>query len=145
MYVRTCRWKRPKELVARPQLLVDGLSRSDISQGSLADCWFLSSCAAIAAYPHLMHKVLVSANSQHLYGSKHTGLVHFRFWRFGKWVDVFVDDRLPVKDAHRLMYAKSTDENEFWVSLIEKAYAKYAECYIIILYLYYIILYYIVV
>lgn len=55
------------------------------------------------------------------------GLLHFRFWRFGKWTDVYIDDRLPVDADNKLIYAKCQKANEFWVSLIEKAYAKYGK------------------
>ncbi len=51
------KWKRPFELTNNPMLLVDGISSDDIEQGNLGDCWFLSSCAAIAKRPQLMNRV----------------------------------------------------------------------------------------
>ena len=51
------------------------------------------------------------------------GMYHFKFWRFGDWVDVYVDSLLPVVD-NQLIYAKSSETDEIWPSLIEKAYAK---------------------
>nr|XP_015914890.1 calpain-A [Parasteatoda tepidariorum] len=114
-------WLRPHELVAKPELLVNGVSRHDIVQGILADCWFLSSCAAVAQRPDLMEKVIPS--NQPLSGHGYKGIITFRFWRFGHWITVYVDDLLPTKNK-KLIFSRSSEPREFWVSLLEKAYAK---------------------
>ncbi|XP_053388968.1 calpain-5-like, partial [Mercenaria mercenaria] len=52
-------WKRPKDLMEEwqtPQLMIDGMTRDDIKQGILGDCWFLSSCAAVSQRPKYMKK-----------------------------------------------------------------------------------------
>ncbi|XP_050697521.1 calpain-A-like isoform X2 [Eriocheir sinensis] len=114
-------WKRPHELVELPEVFVDGASRRDVVQGALGDCWFLSSCAAVARKSKLIERVIPP--DQALHGVGYTGLVVCRLWRFGAWAVVVVDDRLPTKGG-TLLFARSTDPNEFWVALLEKAYAK---------------------
>lgn len=54
-----------------------------------------------------------------------SGIFHFRFWLYGSWYDVVVDDQLPFTENNQLIYCHNEKEpNELWVALLEKAYAK---------------------
>nr|XP_039267661.1 calpain-A-like [Styela clava] len=118
---RITEWKRPHDLTENPRLLQDGITSDDIMQGTLGNCWWLSSVAAISRNPTCMHRVVPT--NQAMTGDDYVGMFHFRFWRFGSWVEVIVDDRLPVIQD-QLAFGRSSSKDEFWLSLLEKAYAK---------------------
>ncbi|KAL1258144.1 hypothetical protein QQF64_011388 [Cirrhinus molitorella] len=114
-------WLRPSKIVSDPQLIVQGVSRFDYSQGpNLGNCWFLASVGALTFRKEVMDQVMPSDQS---FGKDYAGIFHFRFWRFGKWIDVVIDDKLPTIDG-QLVFVHSKTSNEFWPALLEKAYAK---------------------
>ncbi|XP_041850010.1 calpain-5-like [Melanotaenia boesemani] len=124
-------WKRPKELSSDPHLFVNGLSAHDLHQGRLGNCWFVAACSSLASIEALWHKVIPDWKDQEWNKEKpesYAGIFHFRFWRFGEWVDMVIDDRLPTLNGE-LIYCHSNDRNEFWSALVEKAYAKMCGCY----------------
>lgn len=124
-------WKRPKDLSSRPHLFVDGISAHDLHQGQLGNCWFVAACSSLASRESLWQKVIPDWKDQEWDDQKpesYAGIFHFRFWRFGEWVDVVIDDQLPTVNGD-LVYCHSNDSNEFWSALVEKAYAKMCGCY----------------
>ncbi|XP_013888263.1 calpain-5 [Austrofundulus limnaeus] len=124
-------WKRPRELCSDPHLFVDGISAHDLHQGQLGNCWFVAACSSLASREALWQKVIPDWKDQEWDKDKpesYAGIFHFRFWRFGEWVDVVIDDRLPTVND-KLVYCHSNDKNEFWSALVEKAYAKMCGCY----------------
>ncbi|KAM3616217.1 uncharacterized protein V6R79_014464 [Siganus canaliculatus] len=114
------KWKRPKELCSSPQFVIDGATRLDIRQGKLNDCWFLSAIASLSIHHSLLRNVLLPDQS---FADGYNGCFTFRFWQYGEWVEVRVDDLLPTVN-NKLIYLSSPDRHEFWSSLLEKAYAK---------------------
>uniref|UniRef100_A0A672NG95 Calpain-9-like n=1 Tax=Sinocyclocheilus grahami TaxID=75366 RepID=A0A672NG95_SINGR len=113
-------WKRPKEICPFPQFIADGATRMDICQGELSDCWFLSAVASLSLNPCLLHHVVPSGQG---FQQGYNGCFNFRFWQYGEWIEVRVDDRLPTRNG-QLIYLRSSNKDEFWSALMEKAYAK---------------------
>lgn len=113
-------WLRPSKIVQNPSFEVAGISRFDFGQGMVGNCWFLASIGALTFQNFILQQVVPLDQK---FDEEYCGLFHFRFWRFGRWVDVVIDDKLPTIDG-RQIFVHSKDPTEFWPALLEKAYAK---------------------
>lgn len=118
------RWLRPAQVceavgAPAPALFVDSSSSSDVVQGALGDCWFLSALGVVALQPELLSRVF-SRWEESPAGGKCTFVFHYE----GEWRPITIDDRLPCHTNGRLLYARAATINEMWVPLVEKAYAK---------------------
>ncbi|XP_027886710.1 calpain-5-like [Xiphophorus couchianus] len=125
--VEVVEWKRPGEICENPHLFVEGISSHDLNQGSEGNCWMVAACSCLALKSDLWKKVIPDWKEQE-WDSNYAGIFHFRFWIFGEWIDVVIDDRLPTSNG-QLIYCQSKQNNEFWSALLEKAYAKLFGCY----------------
>ncbi|XP_044060003.1 calpain-12 [Siniperca chuatsi] len=122
---KAIKWQRPKEISENAVFVEGTTGTTDICQGQLGNCWLLAALSCLTMHPTLFVKVVPPDQSL---SEPYAGIFRFRFWQYGVWVEVVVDDRLPVRQG-RLLFSYSHTRNEYWSALVEKAYAKLIGCY----------------
>ncbi|CAF0739049.1 unnamed protein product [Didymodactylos carnosus] len=117
-------WKRPYDVTDTPKFFVKTPHRRDPGQGELSDCWFIVAVAGITLHKQIFERVIPL--NQTFDRKQYAGMFHFRFWQFGTWYDIVVYDYLPFnrKTLQPWCCWNRQEPNEFWCSLLEKAYAK---------------------
>ncbi|XP_064073538.1 calpain-A-like [Vanessa tameamea] len=137
-FAHRSRWLRPHEICSRPRFLGDTAVDADLSPeqlepesdeqfaarwsveaGEAGDAHVCCAAAALALTPRLLARVAPPQS----FRTRYTGLFRFRFWVFGVWREVTVDDRLPVRGG-RLVASRALLPDDFTLPLLEKAYAK---------------------
>lgn len=124
-------WKRPHEIIENPAFLTTTATNPTyLNQGNLGNCWVISGIVCLLKFPEYANKILYIEEEQSFEKKTYAGIFHFRFWRFGEWWDVTVDDFLPVNEFNKLIFCNNAmDPEEMIGPLIEKAFAKIFTCY----------------
>lgn len=117
-------WRRPNELrqhLENPsttwKVFRHPISPSDISQGVLGDCWFLSALSVLAEKPQLLESIMITKETNP------EGAYQVRLCHDGLWETIVIDDSLPASESGNLVCSKA-ERKQLWVPLIEKALAK---------------------
>lgn len=128
-----------------PRFTVNGYSHTDVQQGGGGDCWWLAAISTIAHRKDLMDRICVDRDEE-------CGVYGFVFQRDGEWVSTVVDDNLYLssrdfreidpelfdpdgskaarfrslnqRGSEALFFSRCTEQDETWLPLLEKAYAK---------------------
>ena len=100
------------------KLFSEKIEMDDVIQGSLGDCYFLSSVANLCKFPGFI-KSLFKTNNTNI-----DGYYEIIFNIDGKKQIVFVDDYFPVYKKNKWPCFAQPNGKEIWVMLLEKAWAK---------------------
>nr|KAK5441823.1 hypothetical protein LTR18_006745 [Exophiala xenobiotica] len=141
--------KRVTDIFDDPRFYVDGVSYDDILQGSVGDCWFLAAISALGCNQEFIDRVCVIQDQAvgvygfvfHRDGEWHQCIIddklYLRAPNYDESGDVVLGQygvrrsnqedqyqELFQRGSQALYFAQCRDQNETWVSLLEKAYAK---------------------
>ncbi|KAG5188256.1 hypothetical protein JKP88DRAFT_178082 [Tribonema minus] len=116
------KWLRPTDLSSDPQLFVDGVLAGDIQQGAVGTCYLLGALASLSAHTGHLESIFVAHDFE-------AGVVAVRFFNHNSWKYVIIDDIIGCNEDGSIAYSHCKDKNEFWLPLIEKAWAKLHGCY----------------
>ncbi|XP_026472325.1 calpain-11-like isoform X2 [Ctenocephalides felis] len=121
-------WMRPHELCARPIFrtpVPPGMvppARELPDPGGTGDPNLLGAIGVLAQLPRLLDRVIPPGQSFDP-AQGYCGMFRFRFWQWGSWVEICVDDRLACRSG-KPARMHSAQPDVFWAALLEKAYAK---------------------
>jgi calpain-15 len=116
--------KRSKGGAGGAHLFEGTIEPGDVLQGALGDCWLMAALACVAERPEVLQQAIVS---------KHVdprGKYYFRLFnqikdtKGTKWLDIVIDEMIPVEPGTLRPKFARTHCNEMWVLLLEKAFAK---------------------
>lgn len=143
--------KRVSQIFRNPQFFTDGPSADDIRQGISGDCWFLAATATVCSNQQLIEKVCVARDEAvGVYGfvffrdgEWRSTIIDDRLFLLASNYEARGNRRMALENGdlevgtHReeykqlyqtgsrsLFFAHCTNEDETWLPLLEKAFAK---------------------
>jgi len=111
-------WKRPSDISPKWSLFEGKIEFNDVQQGSLGDCYFLSSITALTEYPYILSEKFRTEKYND------TGYYEVIFFIDGEWQILFLDDYFPFDPTKNNFAFAKPNNNELWAMLLEKAWAK---------------------
>ena len=113
------KWCGVEEIYEDYSVFYEGISVEDIIQGGISDCYFLSVLGSLCKFPELLENLFYfkEKTKEHIYG--------IYLYINGHKKLVLLDDFVPCIGSKFKQFVMSKSvENEIWVALIEKAWAK---------------------
>ena len=111
-------WKSVTEISEKWELFEGKIEFNDVQQGSLGDCYFLSSITALTEYPYLIKEKFRTQKFNEI------GYYEIIFFIDGEWQILFLDDYFPYDPRKKKFAFATPHNNELWAMLLEKAWAK---------------------
>ncbi|XP_048754748.2 calpain-A-like [Ostrea edulis] len=110
-------------------LLCKDPENPDLNQGELDTSYLLTVIEKLTSRTDIIKHLIPNDKTRVIYKQReiYVGVIHCRLWRFGRWVDVYIDDSVPsISNSggiHLLSYCH--DKEELWLTFLEKAWARF--------------------
>ena len=111
-------WKSVTDISEKWEVFADKIEFNDVNQGSLGDCYFLSSITSLTEFPYLLKEKFRTQKFNE------EGYYEVIFFIDGEWQIIFLDDYFPYDPAKKTFAFCKPQGNELWAILLEKAWAK---------------------
>eukprot|EP00826_Nyctotherus_ovalis_P027742 TRINITY_DN2170_c0_g5_i6.p1 TRINITY_DN2170_c0_g5~~TRINITY_DN2170_c0_g5_i6.p1 ORF type:complete len:732 (+),score=188.21 TRINITY_DN2170_c0_g5_i6:115-2310(+) len=120
-------WKRVNEFPGynNPVIFLGDITPNEITQGTLADTYFLSALSVLAERPALLKSLFVSIEPNK------AGVYAVKMYKNGIEKILNIDNYFPCTSEGKLAFSHSK-ENELWVMLLEKAWARLHSSYALV-------------
>lgn len=113
----SCSWKHAQSIFGTFDVAGRNVNPLDVKQGSLGDCYFIAAIAAVAEVADRARNCIVSRNFYNTAGIHSVALCIA-----GLWEEITLDDQFPCIGS-KPAFSQSRN-NDLWVLLLEKAWAK---------------------
>ena len=112
------KWLRPHEISKDAKFSLGNKAECDMKPGPMCDGQFIGALAIISTHP-VIENIFIETDHMD------KGYVSFQFFKNGEWKYIIIDTLLPYySETKQLLFSQCAEPNEFWVALVEKAYAK---------------------
>ncbi|CCW66394.1 unnamed protein product [Phytomonas sp. Hart1] len=128
--MRLMPWERPRMYLSdantsQCRLFRNGVHPKNIDEGDLGDSWVIGAIAALAEFPDKIRDIFRHPQSlERGKRERSLGIYRATLNKDGWWVNVVMDDYLPVVGGRPAFARSKGDPAEIWVSILQKAYAK---------------------
>ncbi len=112
-------WKRASAIFNNGySVFADKIEFDDIAQGSVGNCYFLSTLSSLCMHPELISRLFKTKEVNQ------SGYYEVALFIDGEWQIVFVDDYFVVYEGTNSFPFAKPNGKELWVIILEKAWAK---------------------
>lgn len=111
---------------ADKKLVYSGLgviAQGTLQQGFLADRWLMNAISLLISKPIYIQRLFSNT------GQEDDGRYCINLFEGLSWRTIFIDDIIPCGPTYEPIFLNSSDINESWILLLEKAIAKYLSSY----------------